>query len=111
MVQWLSLEKVIGLSRYLMNCGVAGLIAMISWCELLGSPSEEVGVAAEDDVDYLGGILRPVLLVLALFLVLVKRWGVDRPLEVVALDNRVLGVWVPWALLLQKLHELLLRCG
>jgi hypothetical protein len=30
--------------------------------------------------------------------ILFKRWGVESPLDVVALDLRVLGAWVPWAL-------------
>jgi hypothetical protein len=33
----------------------------------------------------------------------------ERPPEVVAIDGRVIGTWMPWALLLQELLELLLR--
>jgi hypothetical protein len=52
-----------------------------------------------------------ILLSLALLLgILVKRWGIEGPSEVVALDRQVLGAWVPWPLLLQEFLELLLRC-
>jgi hypothetical protein len=33
------------------------------------------------------------------------------PLEVVAIDCRMIGTWIPWAFLLQELYELLLRCS
>jgi hypothetical protein len=33
----------------------------------------------------------------------------ERPPEVVAMDSRVIGTWMPWALLLQELLELLVR--
>jgi hypothetical protein len=41
--------------------------------------------------------------------ILVKRWGVEGPSEVGALDRRVLGAWVPQALLLKEFLELLLH--
>jgi hypothetical protein len=39
--------------------------------------------------------------------VLLTTTGVaKRPLEVIAIDGRVVGTWMPWALLLQELLEL-----
>jgi hypothetical protein len=44
-------------------------------------------------------------------LVLLAITGVaERPPKVVAIDGSVIGTWMPWALLLQELLELLLRC-
>jgi hypothetical protein len=43
-------------------------------------------------------------------LVLPTTTGVaERPPKVVAINGRVIGTWMPWALLLQELFELLLR--
>jgi hypothetical protein len=43
-------------------------------------------------------------------LVLLTTTGVaERPPEVVAVNGRVISTWMPWALLLQELLELLLR--
>jgi hypothetical protein len=70
--------------------------------ELLSLFGSEAGFTAKDYVDSLRCILELgasrlvlwfiILLALALLLgVLVKRWGVEGPSEVVALDRRVLG--------------------
>jgi hypothetical protein len=44
-------------------------------------------------------------------LVLLSTTGVaERPSKVVAVNGGVVGTWMPWALFLQELLELLLRC-
>jgi hypothetical protein len=89
--------------------------------QLLVPPGAKIPIAPEDDVYGLRSILtlRVALLVL---LVIILRFFVrrllvlpattrvaERPPEVVAIDGRVIGTWMPWALLLQELLELLLR--
>jgi hypothetical protein len=77
----------------------------------------EAGVSAEDDIDSVRRVLEPIslllipiLLVLALLLhVLVEGWGIQVLPEVVVLSRQVLGLWAPWALLVQQLLKLLLR--
>jgi hypothetical protein len=44
-----------------------------------------------------------------LLLLLTTTGVAERHPEVVAVDGRVIGTWMPWALLLQELLELLLR--
>jgi hypothetical protein len=87
----------------------------------LVSPRAEATVAPEDDVDSLRSILELhvaalVFLVVILaflvcrFLVLLATSRVaECPPEMVTVDSRVIGSWMPWALLLQELLELLLR--
>jgi hypothetical protein len=103
-----------------------------SWChrlnghdlskkQLLVPPGAEIPISPEDDVDGLRSVLELrvaslVLLVIILgffvcrLLVLLTTTGVaERPPEVVAVDGRVIGTWMPWALLLKELLKLLLR--
>jgi hypothetical protein len=81
----------------------------------------EVSIAPEDDVDGLRSVLElrvaplvPLVIVFGFFvhglLVLLATAGIaESPLEVVTINCRMIGTWMPWALLLQKLLELLLH--
>jgi hypothetical protein len=83
--------------------------------QLLVPPGAEIPISPEDDVDGLRSVLELqvaplVLLVIILgffvrrLLVLLTTTGVaECPPEVVAVDGRVIGTWMPWALLLQEL--------
>jgi hypothetical protein len=90
--------------------------------QLLVPPGAKILVSPEDDVDDLRSILElrvaPLVIVVVILgffvrrlLVLLTTTGVaERPTKVVAVNGSVVGTWVPWALFLQELLELLLRC-
>jgi hypothetical protein len=90
--------------------------------QLLVPPGAEIPISPEDDVDGLRSVLElgvaPLVLLVVILgffvrrlLVLPATTGVaERPPEVVAIDGRVIGTWMPWALLLQELLKLLLCC-
>jgi hypothetical protein len=54
-------------------------------------------------------IVIPGFLVCWLFALLTTTGVAECPPEMVTVDGRVVGAWVPWAFLLQELLELLLR--
>jgi hypothetical protein len=88
--------------------------------QLLVPPGAEIPISPEDDIDGLRSILElgvaPLILVVIILgffvrrlLVFLTTTGVaERPPEVVAVNGRVIGTWMSWALLLQELLELLL---
>jgi hypothetical protein len=90
--------------------------------QLLVPPGAKIPIPPEDDVDSLRGVLElwvaPLILLVVILRFLVCRLPVlltatrvaEHPPEVIAIDGRVIGAWMPWALLLQELLELLLRC-
>jgi hypothetical protein len=90
--------------------------------QLLVPPGAKILISPEDDVDDLRSILElrvaplvVVVVILGFFvcglLVLLTTTGVaERPPKVVAVNGSVVGTWVPWALFLQELLKLLLRC-
>jgi hypothetical protein len=51
-----------------------------------------------------------VFLVYWLLVLLATTGATECPPEVVTVDGRVIGTWLSWAILLQELLELLLRC-
>jgi hypothetical protein len=87
--------------------------------KLLVPPGAEIPISPEDDVDDLRSVLElrvaPLVFLVVILGFLVRRLLVlltttrvaERPPEVVAVDGRVVGTWMPWALLLQELLELL----
>jgi hypothetical protein len=89
--------------------------------QLLVPPGAEIPISPEDDVDGLRSILElrvaPLVLLVVILGFFVRRLLVfltttevaEHPPEVIAVDGRVIGTWMPWALLLQELLELLLR--
>jgi hypothetical protein len=89
--------------------------------QLLVSPGAKILISPEDDVDDLRSILElrvaPLVLLVVILgffvcrlLVLLTTTGIaERPPKVIAVDGSVVGTWMPWALLLQELLELLLR--
>jgi hypothetical protein len=83
--------------------------------QLLVPPGAKILISPEDDVDDLRSVLDVVVIILGFFvrmlLVLLTTTGVaERPPKVVAINGSVVGTWVPWALFMQELLELLLRC-
>jgi hypothetical protein len=90
--------------------------------QLLVPPGAKILISPEDDVDNLRSILElrvaplvVVVVILGFFvcrlLVLLTTTGVaKRPPKVVAVNDSVVGTWVPWAPFLQELLELLLHC-
>jgi hypothetical protein len=85
-------------------------------------PGTEVSISPEDDVDSLQRILElltvrfvPLVILFGFFvswLVLLAVIGfAECPPEVVAINCRMIGTWMPWAFLLQELFELLLCCS
>jgi hypothetical protein len=84
-------------------------------------PGTEVSIPPEDDVDGLRSILElqvaPLVPLVFIFgflvhglLVLLATAGIPKsPPEVVTINCRMIGTWMPWAFLLQELLELLLR--
>jgi hypothetical protein len=90
--------------------------------QLLVPPGTKILVSPKDDVDNLRSILKlkvaPVILLIIILgffvcrlLVLLSTTGVaERPPKVVAVNGGVVGARMPWALFLQELLELLLRC-
>jgi hypothetical protein len=89
--------------------------------QLLVPPRAEVSIVPEDDVDGLQSILElcitPLILLVVvlgflvywLLVLLATTRVAECPPEVVTVDGRVIGTWMPWAFLLQELLELLLR--
>jgi hypothetical protein len=88
--------------------------------QFLFPPGTKVLVAPEDDVDGFRCILKlcavrfvPLVILFGFFvhwLVLLATIGIaECPPEVVAINYRMIGTWMPWAFLLQELFELLLR--
>jgi hypothetical protein len=89
--------------------------------QLLVPPGAKILVSPEDDVDNLRSILElwvaPLVIVVVILgffvrrlFVLLSTTGVaERPSKVVAVNSGVVGTWMPWALFLQELLELLLR--
>jgi hypothetical protein len=87
----------------------------------MGTSDQRSGRGTEDDVDGLRRVLElrvaPLVFLVVILGFFVRRLLVlpattrvaERPPEVVAIDGRVIGTWMPWALLLQELFELLLR--
>jgi hypothetical protein len=90
--------------------------------QLLVPPGAKILISSEDDVDNLRSVLKlwvvPLIIVVVILgffvrrlLVLLTTTGVvERPPKVVVVNGSVVGTWVPWALFLQELLELLLRC-
>jgi hypothetical protein len=89
--------------------------------QFLFPPGFELFITSEDDVDGFRNILElrivrfvPLVILFGLFirwLVLLTAAGIaEYPLEVVAINCRMIGTWMPWAFLLQELFELILRC-
>jgi hypothetical protein len=90
--------------------------------QLLVPPGTKILISPEDDIDDLQGVLKlrvaPVILLIIILgffvrrlLVLLATIGVaERPPKVVAVYGGMIGTWVPRALLLQELLQLLLRC-
>jgi hypothetical protein len=87
---------------------------------LLDPPGTKILISPKDNVDDLRSVLKlwvaPVVLLIIILgffvrrlLVLLSSTGVaERPLKVVAVNGGVVGTWMPWALFLQELLELLL---
>jgi hypothetical protein len=90
--------------------------------QFLFPPGTEVRISPEDDVENFQGILElravrfiPLVVLFGFFvrwLVLFATTGIaECPPEVVAINYRMIGTWMPWAFLLQELFELLLHCS
>jgi hypothetical protein len=89
--------------------------------QLLVPPGTEIPITSEDDVDGLRGVLElrvaPLVLLVVILgffvrrlLILLTTTGVaERPPEMVVIDGRMVGTWMPWALLLQEFLELFLH--
>jgi hypothetical protein len=80
--------------------------------QLLVPPGAKIPISPEDDVDGLRSVLElrvaPLVLLVIILGFFIRRLLVlpattevaERPLEVVAIDGRVIGTWMPRALLL-----------
>jgi hypothetical protein len=89
--------------------------------QLLVPPGTKILISPEDDVDDLRSVLKlwvaPVVLLIVILGFFVRRLlvllsttgGAERPPKVVVVNGGVVGTWMPWALFLQELLELLLR--
>jgi hypothetical protein len=89
--------------------------------QLLVPPGAEVSITPEDDFHGLRSILElriaPLILLVVvlgffdhgLLVLLATTRVAECPPEVVRVNGRVIGTWMPWAFLLQELLELLLR--
>jgi hypothetical protein len=84
-------------------------------------PGTDLFITSEDDVDGFGGILElrvvrfvPLVVLFGFFirqLILLATTGIAKfPSEVVAINCRLIGTWMPWVFFLQELFKLLLRC-
>jgi hypothetical protein len=89
--------------------------------QLLVPSGAKIPITSEDDVDGLRSVLElrvaPLVLLVVILgffvrslLILLTTTGVaKRPPEMVAVDGRMVGTWMPWVLLLQELLELFLH--
>jgi fatty acid desaturase len=89
--------------------------------QFLFPPGTDLFISSEDNVDGFRRILEhrivrfvPLVVLFGFFtrwLVLLVATGIaECSPEVVAINCRMIGTWMPWAFLLQELFELLLRC-
>jgi hypothetical protein len=90
--------------------------------QLLVPPGAKVLISPEDDVDDLRSVLEfwvaPLVVVVVILVFFVCRLLVlltttrvaERTPKVITVNGGVVGTWMPWALFLRDLLELLLRC-